>query len=337
MKKYNVLILTDHSHHSSENSLYKLANAMSQHHYTGHIYIASRGNKANHLFFESKPVKTLEATSIKNGIQYDNINPLGQNLESISIDQFDLIWLRLPPPLGKFFLNFLDKTFAKAVVINNPKSIYKTGSKEYLLNFQEVCAPMQICNSVEDIAFFKSHFPIILKPLRDYGGNGIVKIDGDKVSTGKQTMTYDTFIKNLPDNKNLNYLGVRFLKNVYQGDKRIVVVNGEVLGASLRLPADGSWLCNVAMGGSSHLATLEPEEYGIVNTINPHLLEKGIVMYGVDTLVGDNGKRVLSEINTTSIGGLPQIAALMNKPLVEKAIDLIWDYYLTKINKINEQ
>ena len=122
---------------------------------------------------------------------------------------------------------------------------------------------------------------------------------------------------------------MKYLKNVKQGDKRIVVVNGEILGASLRLPAENSWLCNVAMGGSSNVAQVEKEEEEIIQLINPTLSDKGIVMYGVDTLVSDDGKRVLSEINTTSIGGLPQIAAMNNLPLVEQAIDPVSYTHLT--------
>ena len=127
---------------------------------------------------------------------------------------------------------------------------------------------------------------------------------------------------------------MKYLKNVKQGDKRIVVVNGQILGASLRLPADNSWLCNVAMGGSSNITQVEKEEEEIIRIINPTLSDKGIVMYGVDTLVGDDGKRVLSEINTTSIGGLPQIAAMNNLPLLERAIDLIWEFYNDKKKQI---
>ena len=111
-----------------------------------------------------------------------------------------------------------------------------------------------------------------------------------------------------------------------QGDKRIIVVNGNILGASLRLPPADSWICNVSLGGTSSITDVSQEEYHIVETIDPILSKMGIVMYGVDTLVGDDNKRVLSEINTTSIGGLPQIARLKNEPLVEKAINLILAY-----------
>jgi len=142
-------------------------------------------------------------------------------------------------------------------------------------------------------------------------------------------VSFEEFAASYVENP-IDYLAVKFLENVKQGDKRIVVVNGEILGASLRLPAENSWLCNVAMGGSSNMAEVESEEEEIIRLINPTLSDMGIVMYGVDTLVGDDGKRVLSEINTTSIGGLPQIAAMRNEPLVERAIDLIWEYYNEK-------
>ena len=109
------------------------------------------------------------------------------------------------------------------------------------------------------------------------------------------------------------------------------MINGKILGASLRLPAKGSWLCNVAMGGSSQAAQVEPEEVAIVRTIDPVLSKMGIVMYGVDTLVGDDGKRVLSEINTTSIGGVPQLAEQQGKPLVKETAHLLWNYIHQKI------
>ena len=128
----------------------------------------------------------------------------------------------------------------------------------------------------------------------------------------------------------MEYLGVKFLSNVSQGDKRIVVVNGKVLGASLRLPAQDSWICNVAMGGSSNYAEIDEAERQIIQRINPTLSRLGLVMYGVDTLMGDEGKRILSEINATSIGGLPQIEALSGRPVVEETCELIWQYIIKK-------
>ncbi len=191
---------------------------------------------------------------------------------------------------------------------------------------------MRICTSLENITAFKEQFPIVLKPFREYGGKGIVRIDGNKVWDGKTQLTFEDFKSKL-ESQPIEYLAVKFLKNVTKGDKRIVAVNGKIMGASLRLPPENSWLCNVAMGGSSNLTEVDDDEIEIIKTLNPVLSKMGIVMYGVDTLVGDHGKRVLSEINTTSIGGLPQIAKLTGKPLVKEATDLIWNYVAKNLKK----
>jgi len=329
MKK-NVLILTDHTNHSSQNSLYDLAVKMLAHDQSDKVDVATRAIIENNDFFNCSPSAKLYATTITERFSYNKEqHPLNANFKEVDLESYNLVWLRMPPPLGEKFLKYISDAFSKQVIINDPKAITKTGSKEFLINFPSVCPPLKICNSLEDINEFRQLFPVVLKPFRAYGGQGIVKIDGDKVSSGNQELTFATFSASYLENP-IKYLAVKFLKNVSKGDKRIVVVNGEIMGASLRLPAENSWLCNVAMGGTSNRAEVDADEKEIVQLINPILTELGIVMYGVDTLVNDSGKRILSEINTTSIGGLPQIAAIEKQPLVEKAIDLIWDYYNEK-------
>ncbi len=335
MKKYNVLILTDHTFHSNENSVYAIANALSKHSSVHFVDIASKGNSNNDKFFLHFKSNSIWATRVNENFSYSKDGLyFRQNIMEVTISSYDLILLRLPPPISKPFFDFLTLKFRNQYFINNPSGIYDTGSKAFLMNFEHVCPPMKICNSIEDIKQFKSQFPIVLKPFREYGGKGIVRIDGDSVWEGNSRISYNEYIKNLK-NKPITYLGVKFLKNVKEGDKRIIVVNGKILGASLRLPAQNSWICNVAMGGSSQLSEIDEEENEIVSTINPILSKMGIVMYGLDTLMDDNGKRVLSEINTTSIGGLPQIAKQRNLPLVEEAVELILQYFIKNRRNAN--
>ncbi len=325
MNKYKVLILTDHKEHTQENSLYDLASKLLMHDKTFSVDVSSRAVTKNDGFFNKKLDSLIFATSVNSDFAFSKKeHPLNGGLRAIEESQYDLVWLRLPPPLDKQFLDYLSLRFQNRFIINSPRGIHLTGTKEFLLNFQSVCPPLKICRHINDIIEFKEKFPIVLKPFRAYGGAGIVRIENETVWIGNRKVSFSEF-QNQYDNT--EYLGVKFLKNVDKGDKRIIVVNGKILGASLRLPARDSWICNVAMGGSSHKAVITNEEYEIIEAINPRLIEMGIVMYGVDTLVGDDGKRVLSELNTTSIGGLPQIAKMNKEPLVEKAIDLIWDYY----------
>jgi len=335
MKKFKLLVLTDHSNHSSENSLYALVQSMRNHPRCAQIDVATRGYAGNNLFFEKRKSQNLFVRRVTKSFAFsEDGKSLTENLRQENVRTYNAIWLRMPPPLSNNFLGYLMSEFAHQIIINDPVGIYKTGTKAFLTQFGECCPPMAICKSIETIKAFKQKFPIVLKPFRDYGGRGIVRIDGDTVWDGKEKKTFAQFIQQL-EGKPINYLGVKFLKNVGQGDKRIVVVNGQIMGASLRLPAKDSWICNVAQGGSSNKTEVSQEEVEIIQKIDPVLSKMGIVMYGVDTLVGDDGKRVLSEINTTSIGGLPQIASMEGKPLVKQATDLLWDYITKKITLLN--
>ena len=333
--RLRALILTDHTKHSAENSLYALAAEMARNPSIESIKIATRGNVKNLDFFDSENGAKIYATEIGSYFKFSTENhQLDTNDHIIDINDIDFVWLRLPPPIDKKLLDYISDTFKNQQIINDPKGIYTTGSKEYLLNFQSVCPPMKLCISKMDIIAFSKQFPIVLKPLREYGGRGIVKIDGDIVHNGSREESLHDFLDKLP-NRDFSYLGVKYLKNVKQGDKRIIVINGNIMGASLRLPMEGSWVCNVAQGGTSHHTKVTKEEIKIVETINQDLITKGIVMYGIDTLVNDKGFRVLSEINTTSIGGLPQIATLTNTPLVQKGVEYLIEYLLESKNRMN--
>ena len=335
MQKIKVLVLTDHTNHSAENSVYSLLQSMCKHHRCEQIDVATRANTLNDSFFKKLTSTELMVSKVEEDFAFSTEGKSYQNdLRKKDVADFDVVWLRLPPPLSKPFLIFLKHKFPNLIFINDPDGIYETGSKEFLFKFPEVCAPMKICKSEEDILEFSQQFPIVLKPFRDYGGRGIVKVDGEKVWERKNKISLQDFFQKMKNTK-VEYLGVKFLKNVSKGDKRIVVVNGRIIGASLRLPPEDSWICNVSMGGSSTFAEVDAEEIKIVNRINPTLEKLGIVMYGVDTLVDDDGKRILSEINTTSIGGIPQMEKQQGKPLVKATTDQIWNFIRYEMIKKN--
>ncbi len=326
-----VLILTDHTNHSKENALYSLASKLSQHKEVTRVDVASRKLKENFNFFDSNVGSNLWVTNISQNFKFSHRNNLLDTFDGkADLESYAFIWLRLPPPVNKKTLQFFHEVFKEKVIINDPIAIYETGSKAFLLNFEEVCPPMQLCKSFIDIEHFSHAFPIVLKPLREYGGRGILKIENKPRPESKNSYTLLEFAELYNENP-IEYLAVKYLKNVKQGDKRIIVIDGKVMGASLRLPAENSWICNAAMGGSSFQTEIETEEFKIVETLDPIMSSKGIVMYGIDTLVGDDGKRLLSEVNTTSIGGLPQIAHLNGQPLVEEGIDILVNNVLKRI------
>lgn len=335
MKQLKVLILTDHRGHSKENALYEMARKMSSHTMAARVDVATRAHPANADFFEQCKRTALQVSPVGEDFKFDEQGLcFSTDLKKTSIADYDAIWLRLPPPLSIEFLNFLKTCFPDTHFINDPSGIHQTGSKAFLVNFEDCCPPMRLCADVDDIVDFSSQFPIVLKPLREYGGRGIVRIDGDTAWLGNDEIPLADFLDSLEGQ--IEFLAVKYLEKVSEGDKRIIVIDGQIMGAALRLPKQGSWICNVAMGGRTNIAQIDEAERSIIQRINPKLAELGIIMYGVDTLMGDQGERVLSEINTTSIGGLPQIAKQNNLPLVEKAVDLILQYISNKIIQEND-
>lgn len=327
-ESYKILVLTDHSGHSEQNSIYAILNQMLDHPKSHSIYIASRGFTSNNMFFNELQKDALFGCKVDRDFSYDEGGKSYKNgVTHLNPKDFDLLFLRLPRPISDEFLVWLEKIFNHAVIINRPSGIIETSNKKYLLNIRDVCPEVRLCQSVDAVLEEASKYPIVLKPLKEYGGRGLLKIIGSELDDGDQKHNTVEYLEGIRQQiENDGYLAMRFLKNVSQGDKRILVVGGEILGSSLRLPAEGSWLCNVSQGGKSVATKPTTEEEEIIAKISPKLLEHGVLIFGVDTLVNDDGNRVLSEINTLSIGGFPQAEAQSGQPIIKKTIDKIFEY-----------
>lgn len=287
------------------------------------IDVASRGLIENNPFFSGKKTKTLSAASVKPDFGYtENGQYFKDHSRLVNIDNYDAIWLRLPPPLSTSFLTYLKKACPKHRIVNDPDGIIAASSKAFLVNFPTITPKIRICRSMADVEAMLDEGPIVLKPFHQYGGKGIIRIINGKVSVDNQEMSFAALQQQF-NGKKIEYLAMEYLKNVDQGDKRIVVVGGQIMGAALRLPADDSWLCNVAAGGTAIHTSVNADEEKIVSVVAPKMKQLGIVMYGVDTLVDNKGVRVLSELNVSSIGGLPQIQQMSGRPVIQQAINII--------------
>lgn len=332
MEKFRMLVLTDHSAHSGENSIYALLRELLKNPRCIGIDVGSRGNEFNDRFFHKLASPWLYVSRVDDNFAYHTDGRcFRQGLRRAFLRDYEVIFLRLAHPVSPEFWKFLAGAHGERHIINRPSGISLTGSKRYLLNFPEICPEMRLCTSLEDIIEFKSRRPIVLKPMTNYGGKGIVKIDGDRVWEGYKETSFEDFAWSLRK-VSFEYLGMQYLKNVNQGDKRVVVVDGQVLGASLRVPPPGSWLCNAAQGGIAERSEADEDELRIAEHLVPEMRRHGILIFGFDTLVSDHGKRVLSEVNTTSIGGLTQIAQQCGRPIVRQAADLIWEYVKTEVH-----
>lgn len=326
MRQYNVLVLTDHSGHSDQNSIYALLKKMNGHPQCQAVHVASRGNKQNETFFEDPTSKNLHVIPVDKNFNYDKTGMLfTQNNIQKQLSDYDVIFMRLPRPVSDEFLVELENAANDKIIINNPKGIIECSSKAFLLNFPELCPEMKLCKSIEQILELSNQMEVVLKPLREYGGKGILRVKGNRLDDGDNTYDASEYLSGIKSQiESEGLLAMKFLKNVTKGDKRLIVVNGEILAASLRMPPEDSWLCNVARGGFSVQSTPTEIEQDIVNKLNPMLSNRGILIYGVDTLEDDNNKRVLSEINALSIGGFPQAEAQSGRPIIQITIDQIF-------------
>lgn len=323
-----ILVLTDHRAHSVENSVYELCRSLAVQPQVKDLFIASRGNAANAPFFQQQKSERLWARRVNETFAFDPGGKIFlEKTREVSLIDFDWIWLRLPRPIPDSFFPYLLQLMPEQKIFNQPTGILETSNKSFLLQLADWCPEMKLCRSFEDIEAFQKECDIVLKPLENYGGKGVLRIRKGWVSEGRNRIALQEYAPHFEEElKHGGYLGMRYLKNVHQGDKRIVVVNGQIIGATLRIPARGSWLCNAAQGGASHFARPDEREEEMAAAISQMLLPKGIVMFGLDTLLDDDGQRVLSEINTLSIGGIKQMAIHAQLPLVDHSIHQLMDY-----------
>ena len=293
-----------------------------------YIDVASRGNTVNDGFFYGMSPEKLYARRIGNKFRFKaEDSMLESKLAEVDLNAYDLIFLRLPRPVSDQFLLWISDLFQDIPIINKPEGIINTSNKEYLLNFPDLCPPMKLCKSIEEVMEFSKQFPIVLKPLREYGGKGLLKISGNNCNDGKEDYDTFTYLKTIEKElKKDGYLAMEFMYKVTEGDKRILVVGGRIMASSLRLPAKDSWLCNVAQGGTSVAATSDPSEEAMITAIAPKMKEEGILIYGVDTLMGNDGKRILSEINTLSIGGFQNAQEQTGLPIIHITIHKMIEY-----------
>ncbi|HMQ46560.1 MAG TPA: glutathione synthetase [Saprospiraceae bacterium] len=340
MSKYNILILTDHLAHNAENSVYELAKYIRLHPKCQKVHIASRSHPSNDAFFQKLRSEQFQVTPVSEDFYYQPSQ--AQFLENTcpsSLNDYDALLLRLPHPVAPGFFRFLERKYRDKPIINHPRGVKKTGNKSFLLEIAQFCPPVKLCWTLEDILEFYQYFPIVLKPLESHGGKGIIKLEENKLFTADQEFPLESELSKLEKHvKENGYLAMKYLPDVYLGDKRTVVVNGKIIGSALRIPPKGAWLCNAAQGGHAQFAAPDKDERQIISQLTPLLMKKGIVMYGMDTLVNEKGKRVLSEINTLSIGGIKQMADFSGKPLVKKTADLLMSYidqYIKRMSHVH--
>lgn len=223
---------------------------------------------------------------------------LGAEAE-VDLAEMDVVWLRQDPPFDMGYItttHVLDMLKGKTLVANDPFWVRNYPEKLLVLRFPELTPPTAVARDLATLKAFKArHGDIILKPLYGNGGAGVFRLDpNDRNFTALWELF--TGINREP------LIAQKFLPDVSQGDKRIILVDGEPVGAINRMPADGETRSNMHAGGTPVPTALTEREREICAAIGPLLREKGQIFVGIDVIGG-----WLTEINVTSPTGLQEL------------------------------
>jgi len=213
--------------------------------------------------------------------------------------EYDVVWLRQDPPFDMFYItttHLLDRLAPGTLVVNDPFWVRNFPEKLLILDFPDLMPPTTIARDIATIRDFKDrHGDVILKPLYGNGGAGVFLLyQADRNLTSLHELF--TGFSREP------LIVQKFLPDVAKGDKRVILVNGEPVGAINRVPAKGETRSNMHVGGRPEKIALSDRDREICAAIGPLLREKGQVFVGID-VIGD----YLTEINVTSPTGIQEL------------------------------
>ncbi|MGE0261013.1 MAG: glutathione synthase [Alphaproteobacteria bacterium] len=223
--------------------------------------------------------------------------------EELDLGGFDIVLMRQDPPFDMAYItatHLLELLQEEGpLVVNDPASVRNAPEKLFVLRFKELMPPTLLTLDISEIReFWREHGDIIVKPLFGSGGAGVFRLrPGDENLTALIEM-FSAFHRE-------PVMVQRYLPEVRQGDKRIILIEGEPVGAVNRVPPEGEARANLHVGGRAEKTTLTGRERAICAAIGPTLREQGLVFVGID-VIGD----YITEINVTSPTGIQEIARL---------------------------
>ena len=226
------------------------------------------------------------------------------------LSQFQQVWMRKDPPVDAAYLyatHLLELAERQGVqVLNRSASLRAWNEKLGALQFPELMAPTLVASDVELLRqFAATHGEVVLKPLGGRAGQGVIRSSGEAPGLG-------ALLELVTQQQQLPVMIQAFLPQVSEGDKRILLVNGEPLGAVNRKPKAGEFRSNLAVGGQPEATDLSPRERQICDVLRPALIEAGLFFVGIDVIAGH-----LSEINVTSPTGIREVEQLGKIPLAD--------------------
>ena len=237
--------------------------------------------------------------------------------EAVRLDlgkDIDVILMRQDPPFHMGYItatHLLERIKEETLVVNDPANVRNAPEKVMVLDYRRFMPPTLVTRSVDEVRrFMAEHGAVVVKPIHGNGGKAIFRVpaDGDNL-----TALFEVFNQTWPE----PHMVQPFLPEVAEGDKRIVLIDGEIAGAINRIPGEGEFRSNLAMGGSAEATKLTAREIEICEAMGPELKRLGLTFVGIDVI----GGKWLTEINVTSPTGIVAIDAFNGTDTA----GMIWD------------
>ncbi len=231
------------------------------------------------------------------------------------LSTFDVVLLRQDPPFDMSYItttHLLEHIHPRTLVVNDPASVRNAPEKLFVTHFDNVMPPTLITADVRALREFRDeHKDIILKPLFGHGGGGVFRLRHDDEN-------FASLLEMFSQRSREPVIAQRYVPEVRQGDKRIILIDGRAAGVVNRVPAEGESRSNMHVGGKAVKAELTKRDREICETIGPELKRRGLIFVGID-VIGD----YLTEINVTSPTGLQQIDRFDGVSLEAEILDCI--------------
>ena len=212
----------------------------------------------------------------------------------------DVVLMRQDPPFDMGYItatHLLERIETETLVVNNPRSVRNAPEKVMVLDYRRFMPPTLVTRTVDEVRKFqKKHGAIVIKPIHGNGGKAIFRVSEEGENLGA---LFEVFNQTWPE----PHMVQAFLPEVAKGDKRIVLVDGEIAGAINRRPGEGEFRSNLAVGGYAEKTELTEDEREICAALGPELKRLGLIFVGIDVI----GGKWLTEINVTSPTGIVAI------------------------------
>jgi glutathione synthase len=236
-----------------------------------------------------------------------------QEGKRVELSAFDVVLMRQDPPFDMAYItatHLLERLPPKTLVVNDPAEVRNAPEKMFVNKFADLMPPTLITRELSEIkAFREQHGDVVMKPLYGYGGEAVFRVAREDINFGS---FYDLFAKTFRE----PWVTQKYLAAVKEGDKRIILVDGEFAGAINRVPAADDLRSNMVRGGVAKATELTPREREICARLAPELKKRKLLFAGLDVIGG-----FLTEINVTSPTGIRAVKKLGGPDIAT----LIWD------------